>query len=233
MGLDIYFRKQRHQGMYDAIAELNEQRTKFVNAEYELSATQHEIIEKAYALTNSLKASGVKTECVKIDTILYNFCKPVYKEVVKNVKGIIAKYNDDELTSEVVVTVPKKTGYAGDYFNMGKFESKNVAYFRKVNFLLPFFGYEENCSDIEIDKYQVEDLVNACQTILDTLKTSGTQVATEVANEMLPTEGGFFFGSTEYDEWYFKDVEYVRNEFTRILETFDWENETLIMHCWW
>ena len=32
-----------------------------------------------------------------------------------------------------------------------------VAYFRKVNFLIPFFGYEEDCSNIEIDKYQVAD----------------------------------------------------------------------------
>ena len=41
-----------------------------------------------------------------------------------------------------------------------------VAYFRKVNFLIPFFGYEENCSNIEIDKYQVEDLIEACKEVL-------------------------------------------------------------------
>ena len=27
------------------------------------------------------------------------------------------------------------------------------------------------------------------------------------AEELLPTQSGFFFGGTEYDEWYFKDVE--------------------------
>jgi hypothetical protein len=29
----------------------------------------------------------------------------------------------------------------------------------------------------------------------------------KLASELLPTTSGFFFGNTEYDEWYFKDVE--------------------------
>jgi hypothetical protein len=29
---------------------------------------------------------------------------------------------------------------------------------------------------------------------------------TDVADELLPTTGGFFFGSTEYDEWYMKGL---------------------------
>lgn len=227
MGLDIYFRKQRHQGMYDAIAEINEQMTEFVNAEYNLSVDKLDMLNEAYKLAHETN------DYSKVNEMLRDFCTPIWIEVADNVKAIMDKYNNDELKSEIVVTVPKKAGYAGDYFNMGKFEKTELAYFRKVNFLLPFFCYEENCSDIEIDKYQVEDLVNACQTILDTLKTSGTQAATEVANEMLPTEGGFFFGSTEYDEWYFKDVEDVLNKFTTILDNTDWENETVYMHCWW
>lgn len=31
------------------------------------------------------------------------------------------------------------------------------------------------------------------------------------ASELLPTMSGFFFGSTEYDEHYFKDVKEVRD----------------------
>ena len=227
MGLDIYFRKQRHQGMYDAIAEINEQMTEFVNAEYNLSVEQIDILNKEYELAHETN------DYSKVNEMIRDFCTPTWLEVADNVKAIMDKYNNDELKSEIVVTIPVKDADAVDCFDMGKFEKTEAAYFRKVNFLLPFFGYEENCSDIEIDKYQVEDLVNACQTILDTLKTSGTQAATEVANEMLPTEGGFFFGSTEYDEWYFKDVEYVLNKFTTILDDTDWDNETIYMHCWW
>ena len=99
-----------------------------------------------------------------------------------------------------------------------------VAYFRKVNFLIPFFGYEENCSNIEIDKCQIEDLVDACKAVLEDHSK---------AEELLPTTDGFFFGSTEYDDWYFGDVECVKTTFESILEDFDPEEYILTMHCWW
>ena len=99
-----------------------------------------------------------------------------------------------------------------------------VAYFRKVNFLIPFFGYEENCSNIEIDKYQVEDLIEACKEVL---------ANHDKASFLLPTQAGFFFGSTDYDDWYFDDVESVKTTFESILEDFDQEEDILIMHCWW
>ena len=79
-----------------------------------------------------------------------------------------------------------------------------VAYFRKVNFLIPFFGYEENCSNIEIDKYQVEDLIEACKEVL---------ANHDKASFLLPTQEGFFFGSTDYDDWYFDDVHNVKENF--------------------
>lgn len=99
-----------------------------------------------------------------------------------------------------------------------------VAYFRKVNFLIPFFGYEENCSNIEIDKYQVEDLIEACKEVL---------ANHDKASFLLPTQEGFFFGSTDYDDWYFDDVQNVKEKFEEILADFDRDEDILIMHCWW
>ena len=99
-----------------------------------------------------------------------------------------------------------------------------VAYFRKVNFLIPFFGYEENCSNIEIDKYQVEDLIEACKEVL---------ANHDKASFLLPTQAGFFFGSTDYDDWYFDDVQNVKEKFEEILADFDRDEDILLMHCWW
>lgn len=99
-----------------------------------------------------------------------------------------------------------------------------VAYFRKVNFLIPFFGYEENCSNIEIDKYQVEDLIEACKEVL---------ANHDKASSLLPTQAGFFFGSTDYDDWYFDDVQNVKEKFEEILADFDMDEDILLMHCWW
>lgn len=105
-----------------------------------------------------------------------------------------------------------------------------VAYFRKVNFLLPYFGYEENCSEIVIDKCEVEELIEDCKRVL---AAKDTDEAESVADELLPTEVGFFFGNTDYDEWYFKDVQEVMDKFTEILDTFDFDKNELIMDCWW
>ena len=99
-----------------------------------------------------------------------------------------------------------------------------VAYFRKVNFLIPFFGYEENCSNIEIGKYQVEDLIEACKEVL---------ANHDKASFLLPTQAGFFFGSTDYDDWYFDDVQNVKEKFEEILADFDMDEDILLMHCWW
>lgn len=105
-----------------------------------------------------------------------------------------------------------------------------VAYFRKVNFLLPYFGYEENCSEIVIDKCEVEELINDCKRVL---AAKDTDEAESVADELLPTEEGFFFGNTDYDERYFNDVQGVMDKFTEILDTFDFDENELVMNCWW
>lgn len=105
-----------------------------------------------------------------------------------------------------------------------------VAYFRKVNFLLPYFGYEENCSEIVIDKCEVEELINDCKRVL---AAEDTDEAESVADELLPTEEGFFFGNTDYDERYFNDVQGVMDKFTEILDTFDFDENELVMNCWW
>ena len=107
-----------------------------------------------------------------------------------------------------------------------------VAYFRKVNFLLPFFGYEDNCSMLKREKCQVEDLVCICNAVLKKAEKDPDNWQ-EFADDELSTEGGFFFGSTDYDEWYIQGVKYVAETFTEILDSFDWENDDLIMYCWW
>lgn len=106
----------------------------------------------------------------------------------------------------------------------------DVAYFRKVNFLLPYFNYEENCSEVVIDKCEVEELIEDCERVL---AAKDADEAESVADELLPTEEGFFFGNTDYDERYFNDVREVADKFTEILDTFDFDENELVMSCWW
>lgn len=74
------------------------------------------------------------------------------------------------------------------------------AYFRKVNFI---FAYYKNIGKMEDDCYaftdadDIDDLISRCERVLKDH---------ELANTLLPTQSGFFFGSTDYDKWYFSDV---------------------------
>ena len=78
-----------------------------------------------------------------------------------------------------------------------------VGYWRKANAIHQWFvdncqGGEDDCREAYVDREQLRELRALCQEVL-----SNKMLATE----MLPTQSGFFFGSTEYDEWYFKDLE--------------------------
>lgn len=81
---------------------------------------------------------------------------------------------------------------------------KVVGYFRKVNFLVKYFGdlgFDiENQTPFYITKEQVTELRNRCQEVLSDHSK---------AEELLPTMSGLFFGSTDYNEYYFEDVEQV------------------------
>lgn len=90
------------------------------------------------------------------------------------------------------------------YFNKKK--TKNIGYFRKVNFLVKFFG--DKGFDVENQvpfKFYIEDaqeLLDRCNKVLKNHK---------LAEELLPTVDGFFFGNTDYDEYYFDNVKTVRD----------------------
>ena len=74
------------------------------------------------------------------------------------------------------------------------------AYFRKVNFL---FAYYENKGKMVdeyyafTDKEDIDDIIDRCERVL---------ADHSLVNELLPTQSGFFFGGTDYNDWYFDDV---------------------------
>jgi len=94
---------------------------------------------------------------------------------------------------------------------------EEILYYRKVNFLVPFF--EDSVLQEEVGfilssvyKYKVKDLIDSCEKVLKNRKK---------ASEILPTEEGFFFGSTEYDDYYFECVQEVLNNFKELLKDFE------------
>lgn len=146
-----------------------------------------------------------------------------------------------------------------------------IGYFRKVNCLLPHFGYEDNCEYLEIEKSQIEDLVYKAKELLAVYDTISYQLHLqsievnyykeiykdnqemcderckpflkkideiwkpfeEVADQMLPTTTGCFFGSQEYREWYVSDLQSIVAAFEKILDEIDFDVEQVLMYCWW
>lgn len=77
-----------------------------------------------------------------------------------------------------------------------------VGYWRKANQIHQWFvsnvqSGEDNCAEYYVSREQLEELRNAC---MEVIKDENK------ADELLPTQSGFFFGSTEIDEWYWQDV---------------------------
>lgn len=77
-----------------------------------------------------------------------------------------------------------------------------VGYWRKANQIHQWFvdnvqNGEDNCAEYYVDRAKLIELRDLCKLAL---KDKGK------AEELLPTQSGFFFGSTEIDAWYWQDV---------------------------
>lgn len=55
----------------------------------------------------------------------------------------------------------------------------------------------------------------------------------EICKELLPTEDGFFFGSTDYDRYYFEDIRRTYSKLKEILKTWDFESKALYYESSW
>jgi hypothetical protein len=80
---------------------------------------------------------------------------------------------------------------------------EEVGYWRKANQIHNWLVQnvqegEDDCGEYDVHEEQLEELLELCKKVL---------ANNELAKELLPSQSGFFFGGTEYDEWYFKDLE--------------------------
>ena len=117
------------------------------------------------------------------------------------------------------------------------FVADEIGYFRKVNFLMNELAYYGNCEYKEITRDQLEELQDKC-TRLATITPHESEEKeydeedVTLAQKTLPTCSGFFFGSTDYDEWYFNDVKEVLEWVNGVLDALD-DDEVVLMYCWW
>ncbi len=114
-----------------------------------------------------------------------------------------------------------------------------VGYWRKANHIHAWFvdncqdGIDE-CQTTEVDKEKLEELLSICRIIINPGGGPVPLVVKEtIAQEKLPTREGFFFGCTEYDEYYYEDVKETMNILEKVLEETDFENESIYYSASW
>ena len=138
---------------------------------------------------------------------------------------------------------------------------EQVGYWRKENAIHQWFvdhvqdGIDDCDYHKECTKEILEELLDTCEKVkqIAVLKSAKVVVgqtfengklvnnyedgelvanADEVA-KLLPTQGGFFFGGTDYDNWYMRGVEDTIDVLTRVLETTDFEKEMIYYRSSW
>lgn len=130
---------------------------------------------------------------------------PDYKSMLKSA-GL------DKLTSEESV---------------GTTVSSTAIYWRKVNSIHNWFiqkcanGVDE-CQPIPVSRDRLQTLL---ATVEETIKTKNSS--------LLEPTSGFFFGSTDVDEWYWNDLKYTKRELETLLRKTEGESVDFIYQASW
>lgn len=167
--------------------------------------------------------------------------------------------DESELPSKDVIEFYKPF-YSTNKYGYGHI-MEEVGYWRKANQIHNFFvenvqNGEDDCSyHNECTKEILEDLLDKCYKVLtgsimmigqvkngqqyvdgewvDCMEPGKVIINPEVAEELLPSCRGFFFGSTEYDEYYMQDIEDTIKIIKNVLATTDFETQMLAYCSSW
>jgi hypothetical protein len=99
-------------------------------------------------------------------------------------------------------------------------------YWRKANAIHRWFVDNvqdgvDNCAEYYVSVEDLTKLRDLCQRVLED---------PERAMELLPTQGGFFFGSTEIDEYFIEDLHSTVNRLHYLLELPEVKDHTVSLY---
>lgn len=106
--------------------------------------------------------------------------------------------------------------------------SSNEYWLRKVNSLQGYFENKyqtQNVVEHRFDLEDVQELIELTQKILEHPND------TDYINSVLPPTSGFFYGSTEIDEYFFEDMKDINEIMTEIKNTPNINR--LLYWCWY
>lgn len=138
---------------------------------------------------------------------------------------------------------------------------EQVGYWRKANQIHNWFvehvqdGEDDCCYHNEVTKEVLEELLDTCEKVLASCELVPAKIkngytynengrvynyvdgmivkAPSVAERLLPSCSGYFFGGTDYDEYYINDIKYTIDIIIKALETTDFEKEMIYYVSSW
>lgn len=104
-----------------------------------------------------------------------------------------------------------------------------VIYWRKANHIHNWFVKHvqlgvDDCGEYEVSREQLSQLLVLCNEVI---------ADRTLAQSRLPTTAGFFFGGTEYGEYYWTDTEFTRDNIEKILNNPLYDGWTFSYHSSW
>ena len=100
-----------------------------------------------------------------------------------------------------------------------KYIIEEAGYWRKANAIHKWFVDNcqdgvDDCRDAYVEFNQLQTLLDLCRIVI---------IDKSKAEQLLPSTSGFFFGNTEYDEWYYNDIQNTIDILEKALEDKDGE----------
>ncbi len=135
-----------------------------------------------------------------------------------------------------------------------------VAYWRKANQIHNWFveniqDGNDDCGYYEVSRQKLQELLADCCDVLkyaecelqemngglqkidgewkETTMMGRKILNKDVVSDILPTTSGFFFGSTDYDEWYLRDIENTIEQINTILDETDFTEDAILYTSSW
>ena len=148
-------------------------------------------------------------------------------------------------------------------FNRVSYIEEEVCYWRKANAIHQWFvnnvqDGDDDCGNYYLEKTKLKELLKICRKVLKSSKlvdgvvqngsscsketghklvpnweTGKTIENPETAKELLPIQDGFFFGGTDYDQWYHEDIKYTAKTLEKELAEVDEKYPEYYYHSSW
>jgi hypothetical protein len=167
----------------------------------------------------------------KIDNTISDVPKESFKTIKEHIKGR-CKQSYDKLNDSV-----KERGIYSKWLSI--FE--DVGYLRKANQIHNFIVQEcqdgvDECQLSIVRKTHLKDLLKRCKkaiSVKDIYLNDGILKDGEGIEEYLPTTSGSFFGGTEFNEWFFNDVEETIELIEKVLKETDFKTQVICYRSSW